>query len=208
MNQTPLGYAILVLGLISSFGASAPSTSSDVVIPGSYEIRVCSGPCAFGDSRNVLADGKLVLSAGPVNPEAIPEQERGRCRSGDPVGRPANGCFIITRIPEARTFAGLITFGWTHWSGSENRIQFGLYASSDARYIASVVVDADGFKGTGSSSFVDFTDPLWPADTMIARRVGPADVNRCIWTMKLTPIQPGGAVEQPAAPDGGRHVRG
>src|SRR5207245_9905790 len=129
-----LEHAMLIVVLSSSLGASTLATSNEGVIPGSYEVRVCSGPCAFGDRSNVLADGKLVLSAGPINPEVIPEQDRGRYRSGDHVGRPANGCFIITRILEARTFAGLITFVWTHWSGSQNRIQFGPFALSDACY--------------------------------------------------------------------------
>jgi hypothetical protein len=199
MNHVRALMVTLMLVATPTFSMSAPGPSRDSAIPGSYEVRVCSGPCSFADRSNVLAGGMLVLGAEAINPEVTTKLKRARYRPADSLQGPPNGCFIVSRIQNAHTFVGLIPLGFTHWSANSNRVQFGLYASSDAQYVASVVVDADGFKGSGVSNFSEFSDPLWPSDFLIARRVGPADVDRCIH-----PPQPTGAVEPPRAPDGGR----
>jgi hypothetical protein len=197
-----------LLALIAIHGIALDFTGSgEVQIPGSYQVRVCNGPCSFSKADKILVDGILVLGDGEISPDIVPENQRGRYRSADPLGRAPNGCFILHRIPDSRTFAGLMTLGWTTWESSDDRLHVFLYGSSDATYVARVTVDGDGFRGTGTSEFSGFSEPLWPADTVAARRLGPPDPNRCVFSPKLRRVQPSGAVEPPHEPGGRRRVR-
>src|SRR5207249_459907 len=94
MNPVRAVMAALVLAGSPTFSMSEPGPSRGAAIPGSYEFRVCSGPCSFTDRTNVLAGGTLVLDGEAINPEVIPKQLRSRYRSADAQQGPPNGCFM------------------------------------------------------------------------------------------------------------------
>jgi hypothetical protein len=94
-----------------------------------------------------------------------------------------NGCYVLTRPRGgARTYAGLNGVAGTRWriDGKRPRIvRFTLYRSPDASHQVEAARVAGGLRGRGRSR--GFGTTMWsPVDTIVAERVGPPDVGRCV----------------------------
>ena len=147
---------------------------------GTYDLLVCKGPCSFGSSTNVVVKGALVLAAAPfthklLNQRSVVPFKRAYDTGGDP-----NGCFVLDTVEERRSFAGLLDFGLTQWVTESGRVQFQLLAAPDAGYIATLTMTSDGLRGEGRSSGGGTPDRIPGPDILVAKRVGPGNVDACV----------------------------
>jgi len=169
------------IGLIVTFSAH-PAVAGECLseAPGTYELLVCKGPCSFESSTNIVVKGVLVLTAANFEPDAlnpfVPEPfEYAYSFNDDP-----NGCFVVDTLVQNKTYAGIIELGMTHWSDYADQIRFSLYTSPDAWHHVTATLTHDGLAGTGGSSGAGVAAPGYDRDIIIARRVGPPNLDRCV----------------------------
>lgn len=173
---------VLVVGLTTCPHHSMTQES----VSGSYEIRVCSGPCGFDDETNVLVKGFLVLreDALAVDWEEIPESVRIELFMSASILRHEghlNGCYSLQTVKNAHSFAGISSAGFTHWRefAESDSISFSLYRSADGGYHVRGRFEGDTFRGVGTSWHVPSLHDT-PQDTVVARRIGEPAFSLCV----------------------------
>jgi hypothetical protein len=204
-GRMPARHAGLIgaLGLAAAGVACAERPASvrpAAPLAGTYELFVCKGRCPPGDSARAVAVGRLVLQDSAI--PLAPVDSRDPVGPGDPreprpdsadlhlqLGRwrargTPNGCYVFDRRPErAQTYAGIRRVGVVSWRVRErdSAIKFSLYGSPDAGHDVTLArPDGSGvLRGTGHSSGAGVTAVDWPDDSVVARRVGPPDVEPC-----------------------------
>ncbi len=176
-------HLVVVLGtaciLSCQFVLAGPGS---VCVPGSgtYDVLVCKGPCSFAGPTNVVVKGTLVLTDEPFAIAAINDFSPARFEYAYTIGGDPNGCFVLDTIKSDQTYAGLITYGLTFWFGKSDQVNFDLYASPDAWHVASVTLSPTGFEGKGQSGGVGAAEPHLGSDVVVGRRLGPANLGKCI----------------------------
>lgn len=164
--------------LLSLLALLLPQRAS---VPGTYDILICKGACGFDSSENVLVRGSLVLED-----QTFPSPSA----SWDPIRfdwlsfphGTANACFVLATIEAGRTYAGQSGNGFTTWSLAADKLTLRLFASPDAGYEVSVVLDKEGFSGIGTSTGAGVGAPPSSrgSDVVIGRRAGPANRAICM----------------------------
>ena len=149
---------------------------------GTYRISVCKvGPCIAGDSSHAVAVGVLVLLDSTLFPREIPASA-GPLLTRWRIPGTENGCYDIKHTGVDNTsYAGGV--GGTLWrlEGEQGKeITFNLISSPDAFYVVRAIINGDQIAGVGHSSGSGVTAVHWPRDTVVATKIGPADVSRCI----------------------------
>jgi hypothetical protein len=91
-----------------------------------------------------------------------------------------NGCFVLDRIADAKTYAGIIALGMTTWSELSDQLKIPLYKSDDAWHTILVRLTRDGFEGTGNSAGVGAAEPGYEPDLVVGRRIGSANLGQCV----------------------------
>ena len=71
-------------------------------VPGTYDVLICKGSCAFGSAENVLVRGTVVLKHEPYSQSEFPERARKNFRSGFSLVGPTNGCFVLETLEKGR----------------------------------------------------------------------------------------------------------
>ena len=153
-------------------------------IPGTYEVLVCDSTCNFESQHNYAVRGVLVLMPTAFDEKKVAIPQRVEFEYGYSLIGITNGCFVLTKLREGQTYAGITPVGWTRWSGNPDGISFELYQSPDAWYVAWVKLTTSGFAGTGASSGGVGDGPGWPPDRILGHRIGPPDLQRCIEAAK------------------------
>jgi hypothetical protein len=150
-------------------------------LPGTYEMVVCNGRCSFEDPANIVVKGILVLLPVAYKPEALNSLSPKPFEYGYSFGPDStNGCFVLETLVKHKTWAGLMDLGMTSWSFHAKRLTFSLYASPDAEYFVTAQFGQGGFDGQGVSSGGGPAEPHHTADAVLGRRIGPAELSRCI----------------------------
>jgi len=161
---------------------------------GTYDLLVCKGPCSFAGPANVVVKGTLVLADEAFGIAAINDFSPVRFQYAYSIGGDPNGCFVLEIIKNDQTYAGLITYGLTLWHGKSGQVDFDLYSSPDAWHAGSVTLTAAGFEGKGQSGGVGAAEPHLGPDVIMGRRVGPANLGRCITAASERHLKLKGAV--------------
>jgi hypothetical protein len=162
---------------------AVPSPADWSRVAGTYEIRVCRrGPCDDAADRSALRT--LFVS---IQPDSIPmtrldEATRFMLMTGMAGAPPWNACFTAVRLLRpAHTYAGLSGVGVFYAEPDPITHQVTLWpgASVDAFYRVDAVLENGRLEGVGRSEQVPFTERPAP-DTVVGRRIGPPDPQRCI----------------------------
>jgi hypothetical protein len=176
------------LAVLAAAGC-APFRAARVPSPplaGTYELFVCKHECPLGDSSRAFAIGRLVLDDTAI--VLTPRPDSSDVRLGWrrwQLRAPPTGCFIIDeRKSERRSYAGISRVDVISWridAARDSAFSFTLYLSPDASHVATLVRanERGVLRGTGRSSGVGATEVDWPDDSVVARRVGPPDVESC-----------------------------
>lgn len=160
--------------------AMIPPVAARGQVAGTYAVAVCKGaPCVPDDTVHAVAWGQIVLFNEPINLVALPDSAR-RLLAGIHLHAPTNGCTIMRSAPHVQTYLA-VTSGtrWESIAGAPDQITL-LSRSPDATYDALLRVTVNGMSGTGSSWGAGAAKVDWPTDTIVARRIGPPDLNACI----------------------------
>ena len=197
-RQAPL-YPVIAMGTLSCvLGCRQPD---EPPLTGTYEIALCKGACSLGDSSRVLFQGHLVLADTTLTIAQLPEAKRPYLEVVSAfmdVEGPLNGCFTFqpvraTRreihglpfllVPGART--SLDPASLTHWDRrAEDTVEFTLYRSPDANHRVVAHIASGRLVGQAAWSAVgvapDEREGDIGADFVIGRRIGAADIERCI----------------------------
>jgi hypothetical protein len=159
-----------------------PSISGECLgeAPGTYELLVCKGSCTFDNPTNVVVRGVLFLTAVPFVPEALSPFSPKAFEYAYGYDAEPNGCFVLDTVAKGKTFAGLIELGMTAWTEHSDQLRIPLYASADAWHSMAVRLTRDGFEGTGKSVGAGAAAPGYDTDHVIARRIGPPNLDQCV----------------------------
>ena len=160
--------------------AMIPPVAARGQVAGTYAVAVCKGaPCVPDDTVHAVAWGQVVLFNEPINLVALSDSAR-RLLADIYLHAPTNGCTIMRSAPHVQTYLALTSgMRWESIAGAPDRITL-LHRSPDARYDALLRVTVNGLNGTGRSWGAGAAKVDWPADTIVARRIGPPDLNACI----------------------------
>lgn len=155
-------------------------------VAGTYELIACRAPCNPGVRGTTLARGLLVLEDQPYSLDRVPEPARSHIRDSylimddDEIADP-NVCFVVERIPDAETYAGIEKVGMTTWRGENGGgIWLRLFQSPDAAYVLSLSRVGADLRGSGESWGGENRGAAFPRDSVYARRIGPPDRGPCI----------------------------
>ena len=161
--------------LTSMVTLSAASVVRQPSVAGTYSLLVCRQGCRGWDTTRAYLAGTVVLLDSAL-----------RAADGQPVRAryevSANGCFHKRELKRVRdSYAGIRADGYLLWerNDSSGRVQFSLYRSPDAGYFVSLVLTAEGAKGTGESWGAGAAEIHAPGDSVVLRRVGGAAVSGC-----------------------------
>ncbi len=184
-----MGSLSLTLPLLACIAACArtprivPASES---VAGTYELAACRAPCDPGGTGTTLARGLLVLEDQPYPLNLVPEPARSHIRDSylimdDNVVADPNVCFVMERIPDAETYAGIEKVGMTTWSAENGGgIWFRLFQSPDAAYVLSLSRAGADLRGSGESWGGSDAGAAYPRDSVYARRIGPPNRAPCI----------------------------
>lgn len=177
---------LLLAATSCSIGMAFPcvyaTESPAVQVAGVYELLICKGSCMFGDNRNVVVRGNIVLLANPLHREDIDRLDKAYYPTR--YKEVPNGCFALARLPD-RAYSGLAgadSFGVTAWLMNGSTLRLALAHTSDAGYDATVQPVPEGFEGRGitwGGALVSTSGIPNQTDQIIARRTGDADVRDC-----------------------------
>jgi hypothetical protein len=147
----------------------------DARIPGTYDLLVCApGACAPHDTTAAHFAATVVLM------DSVEATRLGHLIPGDAYTM-FNGCFhAYHNRRRAGSLLGLDTAGLMFWHPDLElgaSTAFDLFESPDAGYVVRVVPSAVGLVGHGFS--VAFLGSPSDRDTVVAVRVGDADVSIC-----------------------------
>jgi hypothetical protein len=155
------------------------------MLPGTYSIEICRGPCGGAAADSVLARGHLVLEAEYPLSE-VPQPARGYLeddiymRVRDDSILDPNACFVFTRVRESGGYAGLARVGVTRAElHGGDTLAVDLFHSPDAGYYAILQIKRGELRGRGHSWGFGITGGE-PVDSIRARRIGPPDRSLCI----------------------------
>jgi hypothetical protein len=150
------------------------------VYAGTYAIRICKGPCAQSAPASYVT-GVLVLFDKPVRNSV------GRVFRAELDREPVNGCFVL-KDPGVTpsSLAEIAPEGFFSWAlfPPANAVLFQLSRSPDGGYGVSLKLAAKGLSGTekiwgGAVGAVSVRGSYPPADSVVADRVGEADIKQC-----------------------------
>ena len=179
---------LLPVLLAAVLSGTAPRSSSQIPIGGSYRLLVCRDTCGHRDSTLAYVKGTLVFSDSSFDLRSVPTAAREHMEfsymfmgnAGTSDTRP-NGCFILSPLKKvADSYLGIESVGLLKWQrGTTGIIYFDLFRSPDAGY--HVVLDAatSQFTGSGESWGAGAAEIHAPSDSVIAWRLGPANLNPC-----------------------------
>lgn len=176
----------LFLGSCGMATRHAPDQSATGTA-GTYEVRICRGPCDQGRPDSSMVTGTLVLEATRYPLSELPASVVSHLEKHDFIltvidsDRSPNACFVLNRVRQPRTYAGLTKNGVTTWEAdSVGTYRFPLYHSPDAGYVVHVTVDGGELRGRGRSWGVGDARVDLPMDSIYGRRVGPPDRGICV----------------------------
>ena len=156
--------------------AARPTAAAD----GTYAVWICPDGCGPADTAAAPVAGVLVLSPKPIPDAELPAEVRRASMFLLSSTSAATACFrLTTRSAQRSTFAGSIPRGATTWTQHGDTVRVLLYASPDAFYTLTALVQDGRLVGLGrESGFVGaaFDDPAGAARGL---RTGPADVRQC-----------------------------
>src|ERR1700749_1369969 len=142
VGRLPFVVACL-LPIVLPAGLGAQEKSDDV-IAGTYDVRVCQGPCTFDADANVLAKGSMVFFAKALEPAQLGLS--GHHRFHDQPGEPVNACYSFDRVGGSKILVSGV--GSTSWSWQDGRYTFALFHSPDAGYQVTAERTPTGLSGT------------------------------------------------------------
>jgi hypothetical protein len=165
----------ILFGLLGFIAPVRAKDAESASATGTYEILVCDGLCASSDSPNVIVQGHVVLMDAALDRQTVKRLDSSYFPSVH--GEQPNGCYELTRVhqDDHAGLAGVTPFGITGWYHWDDAVNFSLYHSPDAGYLATVKPSFDGLFGHGGSWGVGPSTP----QIIVARRLGDADVRWC-----------------------------
>jgi len=175
----PMKFAVLALLAMMLVGCSAQSADvkEDRGVAGTYELIICKGECSFSKPKNVIATAVVVLFDRMMTLKDM-------ARIGPDYHyytHDVNACYAVKLKAPAQSYAGVNRIGITPWVLDGHTIRFDLFHSPDAGYAVEVVRTGDVLAGTGTSwgAGMGAPPPEYTPDTIVGRRVGPADISKC-----------------------------
>ncbi len=162
-------------------GAGDAAISPVETAGGTYEFWICRGSCSSPSDTSVFASGRFVIFVDTISRR---ELEAAPIIAGRIEYHPgARACFVflMQRETDVRSYAGMEPGGWTSWGqGSPAQLNIRLFASPDAFYRAELVKRGEVWLGVGKSlGYGAVVGAGFSADSVRARRVGPADLSEC-----------------------------
>lgn len=183
--MAPTSWAVLATLLLSMRGAQAHEQSRWVLPEGTYALQFCYPTC--DDSSLVVGTGTFVHVHEDIrrrmNPRVV--QSLGKNNSimllRDTM--PPNACFRVAArrsVAGEEYYVGIIPASLTVVkSVPHDSVQFLIYASPDASFIAVVAAHTAGaFAGVGRQETWDGSRA--PVTRISGRRTGPADPRKCV----------------------------
>ena len=165
--------------------AAAPSPAG--VVPGTYAMEICRGPCHGQAGDTVLVRGHLVIEAAEYPLSELPPVARKHLehdifmRVRDDSVLDPNACFELTRVREVHSYAGANRVGLTRGEPSRgDSVGVDLFHSPDAGYYVILQSVRGELRGRGHSWGVGDARVDVPQDSVYARRIGPPDRSLCV----------------------------
>jgi hypothetical protein len=175
----------VLAGCGSGRRAVAPSPAS--VVPGTYAMEICSGPCQGQAGDTVLARGHLVIEAAEYPLSELPLVARKYLeddifmRVRDDSIRDPNACFELTMVRRSGSYAGANRVGLTRAEpAGGDSVGVDLFHSPDAGYYVILQSVRGELRGRGRSWGVGDGRVDVPQDSVYARRIGRPDRALCI----------------------------
>jgi len=185
MRYSCLALCWMLAGCASS--RALPVQPAPDGVAGTYDLQICRGPCDPRRPETEIVRGTLVLESERYPLSALPAGAVSYLERMDfeltviDTERAPNGCFVLARTGEARTYAGTTTVGVTRWEAdSVGILRLPLFHSPDAGYVARIAVEGREVRGRGRSWGVGDARVDFPMDSIYGRRVGPPDRRICI----------------------------
>ena len=143
---------------------------------GTYQLTICKNACSLSKPHNGFATVAVVLFD-----RAMTQKDMARIDPYQPYDPSANACYWFKRKLQAQSYAGIDERGVSSWLLSDHKIQFNLLRSPDASYVVELKRTCDSVVGTGRSGGVGggAPPPEYTRDTVVGRRLGPADISAC-----------------------------
>jgi hypothetical protein len=173
----------VLAGCGSGRRAAAPSPAG--VIPGTYAIEICRGPCHGQAGDTVLTRGHLVIEAAAYPLSELPPVARKHLDHefmefmlmGDDSVLDPNACFVLTRVRESH-LEGVSLTRVKPVRG--DTVHVDLHRSPDSGYFAVLHAAAGELRGWGRFWEVPRVTAPAPPDSVRARRIGRPDRGLCI----------------------------
>lgn len=182
--------------------AAAPSPVG--VVPGTYAMEICRGPCHGRAGDSVLVRGHLVIEAAAYPLSELPSVARKYLElddsmlMGDDSVLDPNACFVLTRVREGYVYGVSLTR--VEPVGGDT-VRVNLDRSPDSGYFVVLRAAAGELRGWGRGwSYPPVDSPgAVSLDSVRARRIGLPDRARCIraaeieaaaWEAQRTPARP------------------
>src|SRR4051794_18841078 len=183
-NLSILGLGVLAGTTAAGSGRAQGSAGVPPSMAGTYQLRICRGPCT-GASAD-LVQGRLVIEDSVYLRASIPEPGRtyARRESGALLIRghgreDPNSCFALRKTPDSRSLAGYPPVGFTAWhldsSGGTARLRLG--QTADASYVLELRMAENGVVGRGMEHGPSGTETV--VDSVTITRLGPPDRTIC-----------------------------
>lgn len=182
-DWAPAGLRRLEAEIDSTAGTRTPlcPECQQPPIDGTYEIVLCKpGPCSTKDAARAVLRGVLVLFAKRLPPTP---DSAAPIRSAFYGPQKFNACFVLDSVGAGLTYAGINRVGATHWmadSDEPRNLTFSLFRSPDAGHDVTGVLANGEFAGRGQSWGAGTAGFAGLPDTVVASRVGDADMAPCI----------------------------
>lgn len=175
----------LTLGALACGPDRPVQVNARPAIGGTYEFRLCRGPCAGRDDSTSLAIGRLVLVDVAIDTAVYIRSDSARrllrrqylfeARQGPP-----NGCFVWdTRNLRGQSYGVGRAGGLLYWTAKDDSLFFRLYRSPDASHMVRALRTPTGFQGRGVSAGAGVADVHWPDDVVAGRWAGAPDFSVC-----------------------------
>jgi hypothetical protein len=152
-------------------GATQSAVGKDRGVAGTYELLICkASPCSFSARGNVLRTAVIVIFNRAMVRKDV---ERIDSAYHDFKNDPAKACYILS-YPDRQTA------GVTSWTLSGQTLSFSLMHSPNSWYSVRVERKGDWLSGLGNFWSAGVVPPPgYIPDTIVGRRLGPADISAC-----------------------------
>jgi hypothetical protein len=173
-------FPVLLL-LCAACGAPLPDKPSAADVSGTYRFLACDDtPCEPG-SKNIYAEGTIVLANEPLSFRYASTRMMVRLAlDADQRNPRINGCYALRTLRKDVTLLGQVPAGGLRWErGKDGLIRFYLFYApgEEAEYQVITSIDAKGsWEGAGKWKL---RSPRLRRDYLFASRSGPPDAEPC-----------------------------